>query len=384
MNSILIVAGENSGDKYGAGLINSFKELYPSYLFFGVGGRHMESKGVELIADLKELSIMGVEGVLKGFLRIKKLFKRIESEVKKRKPIASVLIDSPDFNLRLAKKLKKLSIPVLYYVSPTVWAWRESRLKTIKKYVNKMLLIFPFEKKIYESKGIPHKYVGHPVKEFITLRLSKEEFLKKYDLNPEQKTISLLPGSRRSEIKHHLPLLAESVEQIKASLPVQFILILAESLEKGTIEIFAPRGLEKVKIVEEDKYESLAYSDLVLSASGTANLEAALVSTPLISFYRTSGLNYLAIKLYQAFFPSTIKNFSIVNILAGEKIVPELFQNEFTPQNISREVKKILYSPNFRKQMRANFRKIDEILGEKKASQNSARELALLLDSPST
>lgn len=344
----------------------------------------MESKGVELIADLKELSIMGVEGVLKGFLRIKKLFKRIESEVKKRKPIASVLIDSPDFNLRLAKKLKKLSIPVLYYVSPTVWAWRESRLKTIKKYVNKMLLIFPFEKKIYESKGIPHKYVGHPVKEFITLRLSKEEFLKKYDLNPEQKTISLLPGSRRSEIKHHLPLLAESVEQIKASLPVQFILILAESLEKGTIEIFAPRGLEKVKIVEEDKYESLAYSDLVLSASGTANLEAALVSTPLISFYRTSGLNYLAIKLYQAFFPSTIKNFSIVNILAGEKIVPELFQNEFTPQNISREVKKILYSPNFRKQMRANFRKIDEILGEKKASQNSARELALLLDSPST
>ena len=215
MDSILIVAGENSGEKYGADLVHQFKKLHPSLSFFGIGGKHMEREGVNLLFPVGELAVVGVFEIISHLPRIKKIFNKIKREVKRQKPAAAVLIDSPDFNLRLAKKLKKLSIPVLYYISPTVWVWRKGRLKTIKKTVDKMMLIFPFEEKIYEDYGIPAVYVGHPLRERVRASLTKNEFLEKYGLSAQKKLISLLPGSRQSELKYHLPVLAEALEKIK-------------------------------------------------------------------------------------------------------------------------------------------------------------------------
>lgn len=374
MGSILIVAGENSGEKYGADLVHQFKKLHPSLSFFGIGGKHMEREGVRLLFPVEELAVVGVFEIISHLPRIKKIFNKIKRETGQRKPSAAVLIDSPDFNLRLAKKLKKLSIPILYYISPTVWAWRKGRLKTIKKTVDKMTLIFPFEEKIYEDYGIQTVYVGHPLKDRIRASLTKDEFLEKYGLDPQKKLISLLPGSRRSELKYHMPVLAEALERIKSEWDTQFVLLLAETLDENFLLSLIPPGLKGLKILGEDHYEAIASSDLVLSACGTANLEAALLETPLLSFYRLSPLTYFFTHRL-----ATVKNFSIVNILAGERIIPELIQRDFTAQNILEETKKILNSEEQRSEMITQFRRIKKLLGEKSAPQNAARELEKLI-----
>jgi lipid-A-disaccharide synthase len=374
MDSILIVAGENSGERNGADLVHQFKKLHPSLSFFGIGGKHMQREGVQLLFPIEELAVVGVFEIISHLPRLKKIFNKIKRKIKHKRPRAAVLIDSPDFNLRLAKKLKRLSIPVLYYISPTVWAWRKGRLRTIKKTVDKMMLIFPFEEKIYKEHGIPAVYVGHPLQERVRTSLTKDEFFEKHGLDPQKKLISLLPGSRQSELKYHLPVLAEALERVKSEWEVQFVLLLADNLKKNFLLDLLPPGLKGLKILGEDHYEAIASSDLALSACGTATLEAALLETPLIAFYRISPLTY--------FFGNrlaTIKNFSIVNILAGERIIPELIQRDFTAQNIFEETKKILDSEDTRSEMIAQFRTIKNLLGEKTASQNTAQELEKLI-----
>jgi len=255
-----------------------------------------------------------------------------------------------------------------------VWVWRRGRLKTIKKTVDKMMLIFPFEEKIYEDYGIQAAYVGHPLKERVRASLTKDEFLEKYGLDPQKKLISLLPGSRRSELKYHMPVLAEAMERIKSERDPQFVLLLAETIDENFLLSLIPPRLKALKILREDHYEAIASSDLILSACGTANLEAALLETPLVSFYYLSPLTYFSIHRL-----ATMKNFSIVNILAGKRIIPELIQRDFTAQNIFKETKRILSSEERRSEMIAQFRKIKNLLGEKKASQNVARELEKLI-----
>jgi lipid-A-disaccharide synthase len=372
--SVLIVAGENSGDKYGADLVRQFLKLHPEFTFFGIGGTHMEAERVELLYSVHDLGVVGGFEVLSHLPRIKKIFNRIQREVKKRKPAASVLIDSPDFNLRLAKKFKRQSIPVLYYISPTVWAWRKGRLKTIRNTVERMMLIFPFEEKIYKESMIPAVFVGHPLKEKVKNSLTKQEFLEKYRLNPKKQLISLLPGSRKSEIKYHMPVLPEALHLLHKKRDVQFILLLAKNLDKSLVSDYLPLFPEEMTVLVEDHYEAMAASDLVLSACGTANLEAALLETPLLAFYRISPLTYFFGRRL-----AKIDNFSIVNILAGKRIIPELIQKDFTPENIFQEAKKILESEEIRLQMIGQFRRIKDILGNKNASQNAANELQKLI-----
>jgi len=372
--SILIIAGENSGENYGAGLVRQFKGKNPFIEFFGIGGKHMVDEGVDLLFSIKELSVVGIVEIISHLPRIKRIFARLRKEIKHRKPLAAVLIDSPDFNLRLAKILRKLSIPVLYYISPTIWAWRKSRLKTIKKRVTKMMLIFPFEEEIYNKYNIPAVYVGHPLKERIKTSLSKEEFFRKYEIVTDRKLIALLPGSRKSEIKYHMPVLFEGLSRIKREYDVQFLLLLAENLDRSFISNFIPSNFEKVKIISEDRHEAIKFSDLILSSCGTANLESALLETPLISFYRVSPITFfLGVPFVK------IKNYSIVNILAGKKIIPELIQKHFTPDNIFKETKRILDSEEIRSEMLNHFQKIKGTLGEKIASQNAAAQLEQLV-----
>jgi lipid-A-disaccharide synthase len=370
MNSLLIVAGENSGDRYGAEVVREFKKRHAEIAFFGVGGERLAQEGVELCSSVKELNAVGIFEVIMRLPQIRRVFNRLMKEVEARNPTAAVLIDSPDFNLRLAKKIHKAGIPVLYYISPTVWAWRSGRLKTIKKVVTRMCLIFPFEKRLYDERGIPAVFVGHPLKHRVSAGLSRDQFLSKYALPRDGYLVTLLPGSRRTEIKNHLPVLIEAARRLRAEIPVHFLLVLAESVERDYLDRFLPRGESGVDVLTADGYDAIAQADLVLSSCGTANLETALLGTPLIAFYRLSPLTY-----YPFHRLVRIRAYSIVNILAAKTVVPELIQGRFTAARLVDETKALLFSKEKRARMREEFRRVAGLLGQEEASANVVSEL---------
>jgi lipid-A-disaccharide synthase len=374
MSSILIIAGENSGDKHGANLVRHFKSLQPTFHFYGIGGKNMAEQDVVLLYSVDDLAIVGIFEVITHLSRIRKIFRDVKKKIIEHRPVAAVLIDSPDFNLRLAKHLKKSSIPVLYYISPTVWAWRNKRLNVIKRVVDKMLLIFPFEKKIYEERGIPASYVGHPLLERVKITLSKEAFCQKYRMDPKKIWIVILPGSRKSEIKFHMPVLTQVIKKLGEEWNAQFILPLAENLKQEDVAPFISDSSYDIRIISDDGYEAMAHSKVAISSCGTANLEAALLGIPIVTFYRLSPLTYfVGIKLMKT------KNFSIVNILADKIVVPELIQKNFTVENILDETRKILISENVRSRIKSEYDKIRQLLGEDIASENAARELAKMV-----
>lgn len=374
MNSILIIAGENSGDKHGAHLVRHFKRLQPSFHFYGIGGKNMAEQDVTLLYTIDDLAIVGVFEVITHLSRIRKIFRDVKNKIIEQQPVVAVLIDSPDFNLRLAKHLKKSSIPVLYYISPTVWAWRNRRLKLIKKVVDKMLLIFPFEKKIYEERGIAASYVGHPLKERVKISLPREDFIHKYRMDPEKTWITILPGSRKSEIKFHMPVLVRVIKKLREEWNAQFILPLAENLKQEDVISFFGDLPSDIRILTQDGYEAMAYSEIAISSCGTANLEAALLGIPTVTFYRLSPLTYFAgIRLMK------IQNFSIVNILADKKVIPELIQSNFTVENILDETRKILKSEHVSSTIKSEYDNIRHLLGEEMASENAARELEKMI-----
>ena len=370
MKSILIVAGENSGDSHGADVVREFKRRHSDVVFFGVGGERLAEEGVEICSSIKELSAVGIFEVITRLPQIRRVFTLLENEVQARNPAAAILIDSPDFNLRLAKKLHKSGIPILYYISPTVWAWRSGRLKIIRRVVNRMCLIFPFEKKLYDDSGIPAVFVGHPLKDKVTARMSREEFLSEYSLPRQGPLITLLPGSRRTEIKNHMPVLISAARRLRTEIPAHFLLVLAESIERDYLHRYLPRGEEGIDVLTRDGYDAVAHSDLVLSACGTANLETALLGTPFIAFYRLSPLTY-----YPFHRLVKIRAYSIVNILAGKTVVPELIQGRFSTAPLVGATKALLSSAERRAKMKEEFRRIVDLLGQEKASASVAREL---------
>jgi lipid-A-disaccharide synthase len=371
---VLIVAGESSGERYGAALVREFRKLHPGTAFFGIGGPRMAAEGVEILFPTEHLAVMGIFEVLSQIPRIRRIFRHLAREASSRKPAAAVLIDAPDFNLRLAKKLKKAGIPVLYYVSPTVWAWRRGRLKAVRRFVSRMMLIFPFEEEIYRSEGIPASYIGHPLLERVRTGFGRAELFAKYGFDPAKKLVVILPGSRRGELRFHAPVLAETVARLRTSPDLQFALVLAESLRRGDLDKAWPGPIEGLTVLERDGYEAMAAADIVLSSCGTATLEAALLGAPVIVFYRISPLTYRAGRRF-----IRINQYSIVNILAGKPVVPELIQGEFTAANLARETLRVLGSESVRREMRAEFLEIRKSLGEGRASENAARELEKFL-----
>jgi lipid-A-disaccharide synthase len=363
MNSVLIVAGENSGEKYGAGLVREFRKLHPRYRFFGIGGREMEQAGVERLFSVEDMAVVGLFEVISHLPRLRRIFRRLVTEARVRRPLAAVLIDSPDFNLRLAKRLKVAGIPVLYFVSPTVWAWRPGRLKKIKETVAKMLLIFPFEKPIYDQAGIPAEYIGHPLQEYMKVRFGRPAFLRRHGFNPKTKLVTILPGSRRSEVLRHMPVLVQAVRHLQESMPISIAFVLAENLERDILTSLIPPDLKRIKVLDRDRHEAVAAASLVLSACGTANLEAAMLGRPLVAFYKISPLTYWAGRRLVR-----IDRYSIVNILAGKEVVPELVQHRFSARN-RRAVRN----------METEFKRIRAMMGRKKPFSGAARELARLI-----
>ncbi len=357
MKNILVVCGEHSADKYGSFLIEELKKR-GDFEFWGIGGENLKKAGVELLYELKDMSVFGITDAIKKIKKILKIREFILKEAQKRKPIFSIHIDYPDFNISLAKGLRKIGINPIYYIPPTVWAWRYGRIKKIKEYFYHVFLIFPFEKEIYEKEKIEHTFVGHPIFEVIK-REYKENFNIRDSLKLEdKKVILLMPGSRPSEVNQHKEPILEAVRMIKKiHREFSFILVKPQNLEFSFYKDYENEG---ILIVDETyKYNIIKESFFSISTSGTTNFELMVFRKPFVVIYKLNENRFVS-KLLKPFLKKLIKikNYSIVNILSEKKIVEELIEENLTGENIYNEFLKFLNNPSEIEKLNEEFGKI--------------------------
>jgi lipid-A-disaccharide synthase len=366
---ILIVAGEASGDLHGSSLIRELKNINSHLQFFGIGGDRMRKEGMELVYHIDRLSIMGFFEVLRNLGLIREVMRVMVKSAEQRKPNLVVLIDYPGFNLRFAKRIKKLGIPIVYYISPQVWAWGGNRVKKMKGLIDKMIVIFPFEVDIYKRFDIDCEFVGHPLLEVVRPILSKEDFQSKFDLRKNEVLVGLLPGSRWQEVEKILPLMLESVEILGSRIKnLRVMLGLAPTIKKEKVQTILDQFKGRVEIIENLTYDLMKHSDLLLVASGTATLESAILGTPFLVLYKTSFWTYLFAKSLVS-----IPNIALANVVAGKKIVPEYIQNKAIPKNIAEEMYDILTNKQRYKAIQDELSIVKEKIGEVGASKRTAQ-----------
>src|SRR5215831_12704460 len=353
----LLSSGEASGDTYGAQLIEALKQLSPGARFFGMGGGKMRAAGCELLVEAKEVAVVGLVEVVTHLPHIRKRFRRLVAEAAKRKPDAAVLIDFPDFNLRLAREFHRLGIPVFYFVSPQIWAWRTGRVKQIKKYVRKMIVIFPFEQEFYRRHNIDVTYVGHPLAHLPPPKISREDFAVQNKLDSSPPWIALLPVSRKKEVLLNLPEMLGAV-RLLASHPdgFEFVLPVASTLDENWLRRQLAMAGEHVHLTR-DARATLKHSRVAVVASGTATVEAALAGTPFTAVYRLAPLTWLLGRRLVS-----LDTFAMPNLIAGSRIVPELIQKNFTAANIVRELGYIIPDGPPRRQMLTDLAAVREKL----------------------
>lgn len=371
MSKLMIIAGETSGDLHGAQLVRELKALDPGLEISGIGGDRMRAEGMELFYHVKELSFMGLAEVIGHLPFIRSVMKRLESELHARKPDAVVLIDYPGFNLRFARKVKKAGIPVVYFISPKVWAWGRGRVRKIRKLVDRMLCILPFEEEFYRSRRVKARYVGNPSMDEVKTSQSREQFYKDNRRDPKRHLVGLLPGSRKQEIERILPVMLQSAMMLKEKDPgLQFALSLAPGLDRGrTEDMIAASGLE-VPVIEGPAYDLMVHSRLLLVASGTATLEAGICGTPMIIIYKTSPLTYfIGRRLIR------VPHIGLVNLVAGKRAVPEFLQGDARPGAIFLMAQILLAEGRPRMAVTAELAKIKGILGEPGAAKRAAGEI---------
>ncbi|MBI4847850.1 MAG: lipid-A-disaccharide synthase [Nitrospirae bacterium] len=357
---LMISAGEASGELYGAMLSREVKRRWPDAEIFGIGGSRMKNEGVSLIAPVSH--VVGIVEAVRHLSEIKNTLRTATEALLQKKPDVLVLIDYPDFNIALARRAKAAGIPILYYVSPQVWAWRGGRVKKIAALVNRMAVLFPFEVDYYKNTGLPCEFVGHPVAETINIPLTKEDIKKSLGLDTDKEVVTLLPGSRPGEIKRHQAIIKEIAGKIHHEFPdVQIAVPL-------TTESGLPEGLpDYVKIIRGRTTEAIACSEASAVASGTATLETALLGTPMVVFYKVSPVTFHLVKLFVK-----VKFISLVNILSGRQVVEELLQKDANPDRVFSELKKILRDQQYRDEMIASLKKIREIMQGKRPTQRVA------------
>ncbi|MFA5256043.1 MAG: lipid-A-disaccharide synthase [Candidatus Omnitrophota bacterium] len=369
--SILIVAGEPSGDLHASNLVKDLKALGTDLEFFGLGGDLCKKAGVDIEFDIKRLSVVGLVDVWKNIFTIGTVFKGILKKADSRRPDLAILVDYPGFNLRLAKELAKRDIPVIYYISPQVWAWGEDRIEIIKDCVAKILVFFKFEEELYKKNGINSEFVGNPLLETVRVTLPKDEILKNYGLSKERPVIALLPGSRTTEIKTLLKIMAGSAGIIAKELPgAQFVVAKYKNLPISLYREFLKDSTLDIKIVDGDSYNILSISDFAVVASGTATLETAIIGTPFVITYKVGLVNYIAYKIV-----AKIKVLGLVNVVANSVIVPEFLQYDATPEKIARKSLEILRDGVKRAEMIAALARVKSFLGAPGASQRAARAI---------
>ena len=368
---IIIVAGEASGDLYAAHLIDEIKKQSPNITFSGLGGKEMKSRDVNVYYDLTQFAVIGILEVLKYYSIFKNIFDLIVLKIKEEKPVAVILIDYPGFNLRLAKVLKKLDIKVIFYISPQVWAWKKNRVFYIQKYVDKMLVLFQFEKEFYDQFGIDVTCVGHPLIDCVKETLSPERQIKKLNLKEDCITIALLPGSREKEIERHLPPMIKAMHTLNTKFSsIQFIILKAISVDHKLVNSYIKDIPNNCKVVEGDNYNTIKSCNICLVASGTATLEVALLEVPMVIIYKTSWLTYVLAKAF-----IKIPDIGLVNIIAQKKLVPECIQHKATGTIIAKETENILKNDKKSKEIVEGLKDIRSSLGGKGAIQRTATEV---------
>jgi lipid-A-disaccharide synthase len=372
---ILLVAGEVSGDLHGSHLMEAIQSIDPEIHFFGVGGEGLKRAGMEVLYPSQSLSVVGITEVFFKLRAILKALQGLKKSIDRERPDLVILIDFPDFNLRLAKIAHRRGIPILYYISPQVWAWRPKRIHLIARLVKKMIVLFPFEVPLYEAAGVDVEWVGHPLLDIVKPTLSKEKAFHQFGLDPNRRTVGLLPGSRIHEIERLLPPLLASVHLLQEDIPdLQFIIPLAPGLPKTLLSRWMKDISVPVKVVEGFTYDVMNLSELLIAASGTVTLEGAILEKPMIIIYKVSlPSSWVARALVR------VDHIGLVNLVAEKEVAPELLQRDVNPQRISDEALRILRNPLVTRKMVESMREVRQKLGEPGAAQRAAQIVLSLL-----
>jgi lipid-A-disaccharide synthase len=370
--TILFSAGESSGDQHAANMFLELKKYRPDIKGIGMGGAKMAQAGIDIRYDSAHIAVIGVVEVIRHYGEIRRALKLMQHIVLSERPDLLVCVDYKEFNLKLARFAKQHGIKVLFYVSPQVWAWRPGRVKTYGKAIDMMAVIFPFETAYYDVEKVPVRYVGHPSVDKVNPRHSRVEDMVFFELDAKKPVVGLLPGSRNNEIKRMLPVMLAAAEKLQAGLPdIQFILPQADSIGDELLQDYLRQSSVKIRVIKNQPYDVIQCCDVVMTTSGTATLEIALLTVPMVIAYKLSAVTYwLGRWLVNTPF------IGLPNIVLGKGFVKELIQHEATAENLASEIKKILTDKAYADEMRANLSKVKERLGQGGGSKNMA-ELAL-------
>jgi lipid-A-disaccharide synthase len=367
-NSFLVSAGEASGEAHCAQLIRALRSAVPDAEFFGLGGERMRAAGCDIVVDCRDVAVVGLVEIVSHLPKIYGEFHKLLRAVESRRPRAAILIDFPDFNFRLARKLQDRGIPVFYYVSPQLWAWRPGRVELVRKYVRKMLVIFPFEEQFYREHGIEVAYVGHPLADVPLPDISRQNFAAEYGLNADRRWIALLPGSRRKEVEMNLPEMLGTAARLGNEF--DYILPVAPTLDREWMEELLARNTSVPVTLTTDARATLAHSRAAAVASGTATVEAALIGTPFVVVYRVSGLTW---QLGHRFVK--VPHFAMPNLIAEREVVPEFIQGEFKAEKLAAELRRIAEDGSDRDRMLCGLGEVKRKLQSRDGTAGAA-ELA--------
>ena len=371
---LLISAGEASGDMYAARLATALKKRLDVALF-GMGGPQMREAGIDVITDFREVAVVGITEILRHLPALIRAMRHLVSEAALRKPKFAILTDFPGFHLRLARKLGPCGVRSIYYICPQFWAWRPWRVRVVRRRFAQALCIFPFEEAFFSNAGIPTKFIGHPLVGSVRAQQSRDDFCRQHKFDPQLPLVAILPGSRRAELAQHLPILRAAALLIQRVYPVQFVVAAAAST---TVEEL-PSGWDaslKLRVVENQTYDALAAADAAIVSSGTATVEAALLDVPMVVVYRVTALTALLAKPLVR-----TPYFSMVNLIAKRRVVPELIQTDFTPDRLAQEVLQLLQNQAAREQVRSGLAEVRQRLGPPGAVERAAEAIAALLGS---
>ncbi len=368
---LLISAGEASGERYGAQLIEALRRRLPDLECFGVGGERMQAAGCDLVVQSKELAVVGITEILPRLPKIYGEFRKLVRAMDERKPQAAVLIDSPAFHFKVARQLHRRGIPVIYYVAPQLWAWRSGRVRLVRRYFKKVLVIFPFEEQWYRERGVDAEYVGHPLADVARPSESAEEFVEGRGYEPDKPIIALLPGSRHKEIRMNLPAMLRTAELLGCD--YQFVLPIAPGIDPSWLDLQVQKLNPSYNFIlfTTTDTRALAHARAAVVASGTATVEAAMMGTPMVVVYRVSPLTWrLGRPLVH------VKNFAMVNLIAGEAVVPELIQADFTAENVAAKLREILPDGPVREKMERDLAQVRARLRSSDDSRSAAERAA--------
>jgi lipid-A-disaccharide synthase len=377
IDKILIVAGEASGDLHASNLVKAIKNIRPQTEFFGLGGQKLRQAGVNLYCDIVKLAVVGFFEVLKNIHKFRRIFNGILKTTDKVKPDLAILVDYPGFNLRLAEELHKRQIPIIYYISPQVWAWGAGRIKTIKKIINRMVVVFEFEEELYKKHDVPVSFVGHPLLDVVKADISKEELFRKLGLNLNDFTFALLPGSREKEVTSLLPIMLETARLLYKYLGnnIQFLVLRSSAVKEEIFRDILKRHGLPVKIASDMTYNGLAASDFALVASGTATLETGILTKPMIILYKVSFLTWAYLRLI-----IKIPYIGLVNVVKQEKFIAEFIQYDARPKKIADYIARVIKDNTEMTRIKQGLSDLTSRLGEKGASSRAAQIVVELLD----